>query len=325
MTASKVFAWSLFLCFACNGTNGQNGVGTLFRVIPEAPGANCPNGGSVIQVGQDTNFNGQLENEEVTATTFVCNGEDGEDGDDGTNGQNGGEEPFGAMLQGSFTIQNEFDVARFQAVEEVGGSLSIAAVGLSSVLLPNLTTVHGSVVISVPANLPELKFIGASLAIFAATTDVPKLLSIGAENPDGIDVNALTLFASANGASISANSLTLIEGNVNIFGFSQANANTTFTFSNSLQTITGGLSVVGVGGTSLLSFPGIQSLDSLAISSNADLTALNFPSLTNVTTQFAIQSNPLLPTCQAQNLRDQLDIPPTTIIISGNNDAGTCP
>ena len=47
---------------------------------PEPPGPNCPNGGVKIETGIDTNENGMLDENEVTDTVYVCNGEPGEDG-----------------------------------------------------------------------------------------------------------------------------------------------------------------------------------------------------------------------------------------------------
>lgn len=59
-----------------NGTNGTNGSGTssLIAVIAEPNGANCANGGTRITSGPDTNGNGTLDDSEVTATRYVCNG-----------------------------------------------------------------------------------------------------------------------------------------------------------------------------------------------------------------------------------------------------------
>jgi OmcA/MtrC family decaheme c-type cytochrome len=58
------------------GSNGQNGQNALTRTTPEPPGANCPDGGTKIEVGLDANGNGVLDDSEVVAasTTYVCNG-----------------------------------------------------------------------------------------------------------------------------------------------------------------------------------------------------------------------------------------------------------
>lgn len=58
-----------------NGTNGTNGAdGSMVRVAAEPAGASCANGGQRFQTGPDTNRNGVLDDAEVTATSFVCNG-----------------------------------------------------------------------------------------------------------------------------------------------------------------------------------------------------------------------------------------------------------
>jgi hypothetical protein len=49
----------------------------LVKVVAEAPGANCANGGEAVETGLDTNGNGMLDASEVTATSYVCAGSDG--------------------------------------------------------------------------------------------------------------------------------------------------------------------------------------------------------------------------------------------------------
>ena len=60
-----------------NGTNGTNGLNTLVSITNELAGANCPNGGSKVTTGLDSNANSALEAPEVTTTTYVCNGAPG--------------------------------------------------------------------------------------------------------------------------------------------------------------------------------------------------------------------------------------------------------
>ncbi len=80
--------------YICNGADGNNG---LIKTTNEAAGINCENGGIKIDSGIDTNGNGTLDNDEITATTYVCNGSDGNnsltkmtDEAAGTNCENGG-------------------------------------------------------------------------------------------------------------------------------------------------------------------------------------------------------------------------------------------
>ncbi|WP_203256357.1 DUF7151 family protein [Hyunsoonleella ulvae] len=60
--------------YVCNGLDGNDG---LIKTTNEAAGINCENGGLKIDSGIDTNGNGALDDDEVTATAYVCNGVDG--------------------------------------------------------------------------------------------------------------------------------------------------------------------------------------------------------------------------------------------------------
>ncbi|MDX1815031.1 MAG: hypothetical protein R3239_03645, partial [Thermodesulfobacteriota bacterium] len=61
-------------CEGDDGSNGSNGFNTLVLTSTEDPGTNCANGGQKIQSGLDTNRNGELDDDEVTSTSYVCNG-----------------------------------------------------------------------------------------------------------------------------------------------------------------------------------------------------------------------------------------------------------
>jgi hypothetical protein len=54
-----------------NGTNGKN---ASVRLIPEPPGARCPQGGTAIQTGLDGDGDGALGDNEVQQTSYVCSG-----------------------------------------------------------------------------------------------------------------------------------------------------------------------------------------------------------------------------------------------------------
>jgi hypothetical protein len=97
--SKKALAWSpLFLIatvsgvavLACGaGSNGVSGTSSLVNTTPEPAGANCPNGGTKIDVGDDTNNNGTLDSGEIKQTRYVCAGAAGTNGTTGTNGTNG--------------------------------------------------------------------------------------------------------------------------------------------------------------------------------------------------------------------------------------------
>ena len=62
-----------------NGTNGTNGYSAAFSQA-SADRSVCPTGGTVINMGLDTNRNGSLETSEVTQVAVVCNGAQGPQG-----------------------------------------------------------------------------------------------------------------------------------------------------------------------------------------------------------------------------------------------------
>lgn len=80
--------------FICNGVDGNI---SLTRVTTENSGINCENGGLKIDYGLDLNNDGELNDDEVQYTTYVCNGINGNlslinitDESEGTVCENGG-------------------------------------------------------------------------------------------------------------------------------------------------------------------------------------------------------------------------------------------
>ena len=90
LEASEVDA-SFELCHGEDGAPGMMGFVTLFRLTPEPMGANCAQGGQLIEVGIDngdgggTERNAILEAGEVDSSSYVCNGEKGDMGEPGKN------------------------------------------------------------------------------------------------------------------------------------------------------------------------------------------------------------------------------------------------
>lgn len=72
--------------YVCNGNagsgsvSGSNTPNSLFNIIAEPIGINCTAGGYNIEVGIDTDRNGQLDENEVESTKYICNGTAGLDG-----------------------------------------------------------------------------------------------------------------------------------------------------------------------------------------------------------------------------------------------------
>lgn len=65
--------------YVCNGSNGStgsagaNGLDSLVAINSLKPGENCIYGGSVLTSGLDRNANRVLDEEEITARTYICN------------------------------------------------------------------------------------------------------------------------------------------------------------------------------------------------------------------------------------------------------------
>jgi hypothetical protein len=61
--------------FVCDGADGAPGTeGSAVRVANEPPGTNCLRGGTRIETGPDLDGDGQLDDGEVRATSFSCDG-----------------------------------------------------------------------------------------------------------------------------------------------------------------------------------------------------------------------------------------------------------
>jgi|TARA_B110000114_G_C15036146_1_gene375035 hypothetical protein len=68
--------------YICNGIDGTNGENAITSTEVEPIGSNCQNGGIKINYGLDLNGNNLLDNDEISGSYYVCNG------DNGTNGIN---------------------------------------------------------------------------------------------------------------------------------------------------------------------------------------------------------------------------------------------
>ena len=58
-----------------DGNDGSDGLNSLINTIIEQPGANCANGGFLLEAGQDDNGNGTLDASEVDTSEYLCNGD----------------------------------------------------------------------------------------------------------------------------------------------------------------------------------------------------------------------------------------------------------
>lgn len=70
------------------GAAGLPGAASLVRLDDEPPNAHCPSGGVAVQSGVDENDDGELQDDEITSTRYVCHGV-GESGAEGASGPAG--------------------------------------------------------------------------------------------------------------------------------------------------------------------------------------------------------------------------------------------
>lgn len=124
----------------------------LVRVDEEPPGENCDNGGLAISTGFDADSDGELDVGEFAHTSYLCNSDDAET------------DVVGGTLEGSVTIRNSLDAAMFASFSRITGTLVVEAPGLTSLSLPLLEAVDGSLVVQSNDALTELSF-GSLLSV----------------------------------------------------------------------------------------------------------------------------------------------------------------
>lgn len=94
-TTVMLTALGLGALAACSDSQGTPGALTLVKLSDEFASKDCPNGGQRVEAGRDDNRNASLEADEVTSTSFICDGSEGavgeaikgRDGDPGRSGE----------------------------------------------------------------------------------------------------------------------------------------------------------------------------------------------------------------------------------------------
>jgi hypothetical protein len=137
----------------------------------------------------DLNCDGKLEDAEVTNVAYVCNGGAGSGADGG-----------GLTLQGDYTIDNSLDVQLLAPYSKITGNLSVNAKAGTTITLPNLVEVGGSIQLMVTnggppvlatLSLPALTKVD-SFVVNASpklvTLDAPVLTTLGSGTTSGLDV-----------------------------------------------------------------------------------------------------------------------------------------
>jgi hypothetical protein len=119
--------------YVCNGIDGNSG---LIKTTNEAAGINCENGGIKIDSGIDTDGNGTLDDTEITATAYVCQGIDGNNSltkitneAAGANCESGGVKiDSGVDTNGDGTLEESEIIATAYACNGIDGNVSLVNV-----------------------------------------------------------------------------------------------------------------------------------------------------------------------------------------------------
>ena len=61
-----------YVCNAEDGDDGEAGLSALVEISEETPGENCPFGGQRVDTGLDLNDNGELDEDEIMETAYLC-------------------------------------------------------------------------------------------------------------------------------------------------------------------------------------------------------------------------------------------------------------
>ncbi|EPR69447.1 DUF7151 family protein [Cyclobacterium qasimii] len=92
--------------YICNGVDGNS---SLTTVINEPSGANCVNGGIKLNSGLDINGNGNLEENEITSTAYVCDGINGTAGLIKITNENSGDNCINGGLKIDYGLDSDMD------------------------------------------------------------------------------------------------------------------------------------------------------------------------------------------------------------------------
>lgn len=254
-----VYALALMLVIACTSDNDSAGVGgSLLRIDDEPPGANCEFGGSAVHTGVDANDDGELADDEITETQYVC--------DDDPNVLVG-------KLSGNYTIRNELDALFLAQVTEITGDLWIDAPGLTSIALPSLQIVGGDIVF---LEAGDLELVAFPVLTTAGSPDTEEALDTG------------NVGVRSGGVELDVSSLAELNGDVLLGGV------IIDVSMPMLVSIRGRLAITA--DTPTLSFPKLTSIGGLGLS--IDQTAVEnldgFAALTDVQYQVRLTNNQLL-------------------------------
>jgi len=336
---------------ACGGDDGED---QLIDVATEPPGADCPAGGAAIRSGTDTDGDGELDDEEVTSTRFVCSEADsttlvrvdaeapgascagggvaihtGEDAN-----HNGlldddeiaateyvcGPEPANnpEVLEGDVLVANQLDAAHLVGVRVVTGTLRIDAPGLAAMDLSALEEVGVDFIVESLDTLdcPLLAAVGGSVEIGGEEIEHLVLPDLAAVGGE-VTVQAPWL------ETIDLSALSTVAARVEIRGGLMTElALPALATTGGESRFGDGLLFEDVPELVNLAVPALTSTPGVHVRENMSLTDIDFASL-SAAEIVDIADNRLLPSCEATALAEQSGA--TTVIIQDNDDEGVCP
>lgn len=263
------------------GPAGPGGATALTAITDEPAGANCPRGGSRIDVGVDTNGNGTLDMSEVTATRYLCS-----------------QSSADRIWFGDLTLRTAADLALLDGIEVVAGDLTIEEVPGGVLSLPALRVVSGWISLGsqdggvqdapVPLtsiSLPELTRAGGVSLRFAgdlATVALPKLARTG-----DFELTYCDVLTQVNVAALQHASYLRVYGNALLTS---------------------------------LAFPALTTAEDFYVGSNERLAALTAPALREVVYALDVSNNTVLSECAAWRLAAGLTTRPRYNVYVANND-----
>jgi hypothetical protein len=282
------------------------GPSTLIRVVPLAPGAECTSGGTIIYTGLDNDGDTFLDDEEITSSQNICNGD--------TKVRCQG----GVVRSGTVTARNAADLQGLEGVNCVDGDLLITGVdreNLSS--LKSLGVVTGElVVVANPgltslAGLDELTFVGGTFLVQAneqliSLAGISKFARSSAfavvGNPMLTSMKGLERFNACPGNLRIANNdaMTSLQGLENI---EQCNESIAVTGNNALPSLSGldalrSVVLIDVSSNKVMTtvaLPSMQRISSrLIVTNNSVATSVSVPALVTVGNLIQIENNPAL-------------------------------
>jgi hypothetical protein len=277
--ARYVACTTLLFTFACSSSSKQKEALVSVSVVATAD-ATCPNGGTLLQSGVDTNENGVLDPSEVTSTQELCKPAPGElvitDTMVGSNCPDGGTRiqsgvdtngngtldpgevtqtqyvcnqlPTASYYVGSVSITSQADLTALQSYSIVIGDVSVTPSFSGALSWPMLTEITGGL---------EIDGAPGSGTVDVQLTKLAKAEYVEIDSHPGITTLALDALTSAS--SIEIDDLP----NATSVSFAKANCSYLDIEGNSLLTS--------------ISMPALTSLQELYFTGNAAVTSLSLP------------------------------------------------